>query len=64
MTIKRLDKSYRKRYNISLIENAIRIKAVGTAIFLAEERAKWICKHCGGAISLHDGVCSDCGEKL
>lgn len=31
------------------------------AAFRAAQVARWTCPHCGGAISLHDGVCSDCG---
>lgn len=62
--IKRLDKSYRDRYQISLIANANRMKEIGIEAYLAEERAKWTCSHCGGVISLHDAFCSECGEKI
>lgn len=60
--IKRLDKSYRKRYQVSLIENAARIKSLGATAFLEEEKIKWMCTDCSGVISLHDQVCSECGE--
>lgn len=62
-TIKRLDKSYRQRYQVSLIDNAMRIQAVGTKRYLLEEREKWTCRHCGGVISLHDRACSECGNE-
>ena len=62
--IKRMDKRYRERYQVSLIENAIRIQTGGAKQFLMEEKEKWACSHCGGVISLHDRACSKCGQKL
>jgi hypothetical protein len=61
--IKRLDKSYRQRYQVSLIDNALRLKTVGAKQFLNEEREKWTCADCGGVVSLHDRVCSECGKE-
>lgn len=58
--IRDLDKSYRKRYGISLIENSRQAKQLGIEQFLEEERTKWTCPHCGGIISLQDSRCSDC----
>ncbi len=63
-TIKRLDKSYRQRYQVSLVENALRLKTIGMDPYLLEEQIKWTCTHCGGVISLHDQACSECGEKM
>jgi len=63
-TIKRLDKSYRQRYQVSLIDSAIRIKTVGAKRHLLEEKEKWTCSHCGGVISLHDRACSECGQEI
>lgn len=62
--IKRLDKSYQQRYQVSLIDNAIRLKTVGAIQFLSEERIKWTCADCGGVICLHDRICSECGKDL
>ena len=61
--IKRLDKSYRQRYQVSLIDNALRLRVVGAEQYLLEERKKWQCA-CGGIISLHDRVCSECGQAM
>jgi hypothetical protein len=61
-TIKHLDKSYRQRYQVSLIGNAARIKAVGVKQHLSEEKEKWTCPDCGGVMSLHDGTCSECSQ--
>ena len=60
--IKNLDKSYRKRYRVSLIENMEAIRKNGVSRFLENERGRWTCLQCDGLVSLHDGVCSDCGE--
>lgn len=62
--IKRLDKSYRQRYQVSLIDNATKLKAVGAKQFLIEEREKWNGTDCGGVISLHDRFCSECGQEV
>jgi hypothetical protein len=62
--IKRLDRSYRQRYQVSLIDNATQLKSLGITVFLETQQAKWTCAQCGGVISLHDRVCSDCGQAL
>ncbi len=62
--IKRLDKSYRLRYSISLIENANLIKSVSAKKFLRMEKLKWSCTHCAGVVSLHDQICSECGNVV
>ena len=60
--IQNIEKSYTKRYAISLIENSGIAKEKGIAAFLENDRQKWTCQNCGGAFSLHDGVCSTCGS--
>ena len=59
--IKRLDKSYRKRYGVSLTENLAMLAIAGRREFLSVEKERWTCAYCGGVISLHDGECSECG---
>ena len=59
-SIKRLDKSYRQRYRVSLVENGIRIKTFNIQQFLLGEKEKWTCPHCGGVICIHDRICSEC----
>jgi hypothetical protein len=61
--IKNLNKSYVKRYGVSLIENSLAAKKSGIVVFLASEREKWMC-HCNGIISLHDGYCSECRKTV
>ena len=62
--IKNLEKSYVKRYDVSLIRNSRMAKEAGVAAFLEQDRRKWTCAKCGGAFSLHDGVCSECGHSI
>jgi hypothetical protein len=64
VTIKRLDKNYRQKYQVSLIENAMRIKNIGAKQHLREEKEKWTCRQCGAIVSLHDRACSECGKKI
>ena len=63
-SIKHIDKRYRLRYQVSLIENLIRTKSVGAEQHLLKEKQKWTCTQCGGVISLHDRVCSECGKEI
>ena len=59
-----MDKRYRLRYQVSLIENGIRIKAIGAKQFLLEEMQKWACTQCGGVVSVHSRLCSGCGKTM
>jgi len=57
-----MEKSYAKRYKESLIANNCSARAEGGLAFLESEREKWICKKCGGAFSVHNRACSECGD--
>ncbi len=61
--IKNLDKSYRLRYGVSLIENGRALQKVGIKAFLQADLKHWTCAQCGGVVILHDGLCSECGHK-
>lgn len=50
-------------YRSSLVENGKTAKEKGISAFLEQDRQKWTCLKCGGAFSLHDGVCSECGNN-
>jgi Protein of unknown function (DUF3795) len=60
--LKRLDKRYRNRYSMSMIENLRDIEADGIEGFLRAEETKWTCPVCGGTICVHKGCCSGCGQ--
>lgn len=61
--IKNLDKSYIKRYGVSLVQNGITVKNDGLECFMMKEKEHWTCKKCSGIISLHDAECSECYYK-
>ncbi len=63
--LKGLDKRYRTKYHMSMIENLRFIKEQGMQRFLEKEEAKWRCPECGGTICCHNGLCLGCGlDKL
>lgn len=62
--IKNLEKSYNKRYGVSLIENSCFIQMYGLELFMEQQKAKYTCSKCGGIISVHDRDCSECQEKM
>lgn len=57
-----LDKRYRTRYGMSMVENLKTIKEHGIREFVRTERERWTCKACGGTINVHHGKCADCGK--
>jgi hypothetical protein len=63
-TLKHLDKSYRERYRMSMIENLEFIRENGVDKLLEKEAEKWRCPNCGGVICCHNGICFECGLEL
>ena len=61
--IKRLDKRYRTRYELSVICNQLAIKKAGIMKFLKGETVKWGCPKCGKTLCMHNKDCLFCGEK-
>ena len=60
-----IDKRYRDRYRMSMIENLEYIRENGSIRFLEKEEEKWKCPECGEVICCHNGVCFNCGlDKL
>ena len=58
-----LDKRYRTRYRMSMIENLENIRDTGIREFLRNEEPRWTCLQCGGTICVHKGYCYSCGTK-
>ena len=58
--LKALDKRYRTKYHLSMIENLKAIKELGMDSFLQQEEEKWACRECGGAVCCHNGLCLNC----
>lgn len=59
--VRSLDKSYVQRYGVSLVENGRAAHAQGPETFMQAQTAQWRCRHCGGILSVHTGMCSSCG---
>ena len=58
-----LDRRYRTKYKMSMIENLQSIKNFGIRKFLRNEEVRWTCLHCAGTICVHTGLCIDCGNR-
>jgi len=58
--LKGLDKRYRTKYHMSMIENLDAIQEIGMPAFLVSQEEKWRCPTCGGTICCHNGLCLDC----
>ncbi|MFA5021914.1 MAG: DUF3795 domain-containing protein [Patescibacteria group bacterium] len=61
--LKNLDKRYRTKYKMSMLENLEFIKNNGIRMFVKKEKSKWACKKCDGTICVHRGFCLNCGNK-
>lgn len=62
--IKNLEKSYNQRYDASLIANSLFVKEHGLVQFMANQHKIYTCSNCGGIFSLHDKICTECGNRL
>ncbi len=58
--LKGLDKRYRTKYHMSMIENLESIRDIGIDDFLTAQENKWCCPKCGGVICCHNGLCLAC----
>lgn len=61
--LKDLDKRYRTKYGMSMLENLEFIREHGLSAFVNKENERWRCRTCGGVICVHRHFCSTCGEK-
>jgi hypothetical protein len=60
--LRQLDKRYRTRYGMSMLENLEAIKTGGVRRFVASEKAKWKCAGCGSVLCVHRPACLACGR--
>jgi hypothetical protein len=60
--LRHLDKRYRTKYKMSMIENLEHIKKLGLTKFVANEKTRWACSECGGTICVHKEYCTSCGK--
>jgi hypothetical protein len=61
--LKGLDKRYREKYGMSMIDNLSVINASGIRHFIRSEKEKWACPKCGELICVHKPACLSCGYK-
>lgn len=62
--MKDLDKRYRTKYHVSLLQNLQYIRDNGMAAFLIWERQRWTCPDCGQIVSMHKQTCDTCGRPV
>jgi len=58
--MKNLDKRYRTKYDMSMMENLKFIEEKGMESFLEQQRKKYTCPKCGGVICVHNKKCYSC----
>lgn len=61
--LKALDKRYRTKYGMSMLENLEHIKKYGIIKFFKSEQKRWKCPKCGEQLCVHRDSCLKCGEK-
>ena len=61
--LNRLDRRYRERYGMSMVENLKEIQAKGVPAFLRSQETNYACQNCGDTVSVHDGKCYSCGNR-
>jgi len=59
-----LDKRYRTKYHLSMIDNLKFIKENGISQFLKKEASKWSCPDCGDVMCCHNGLCLNCNLDI
>lgn len=61
--LKQLDRRYRTKYAMSVIDNLRMINEVGIRRFIRNEAVKWLCPACGELICVHKPTCISCGFR-
>ncbi|HDP68638.1 MAG TPA: DUF3795 domain-containing protein [Candidatus Marinimicrobia bacterium] len=59
--MKQLDKRYRTKYRMSMLENLEYIRLNGLKRFIGFESERWRCQNCGQLVSVHRTYCLHCG---
>jgi hypothetical protein len=58
--VKRMDKKYTERYNMSFIANLLFIKEKGINKFIQNQKRKYKCSGCGDMVCIHNNICYTC----
>lgn len=59
--LKQIDKRYRTKYHMSMIDNLESIKKRGLKHFVDNENDRWHCP-CGSLVCVHRDKCQNCGR--
>ena len=62
--LERVDKRYRNRYAMSMVENLKEIQTKGIETFLKNQETKYKCPNCGDVVSVHDRKCYSCKQII
>lgn len=62
--MQKLDTKYRKRYNMSTIDNLRFIKENGMFKFLQQQEEIYKCPKCGKTICVHNNKCYNCNSII
>ena len=62
--MKALDKRYRTKYHMSVLENLAMIRRVGMDRFLDDQRIRFCCPNCGSILSVHRTKCPACQHGM
>jgi hypothetical protein len=62
--LKTLDKRYRTKYGMSMLDNLDNINKIGLEKFIENEESRWACKECGAGVSVHRSFCLDCKIEI
>jgi len=57
-----LDKRYRTKYGMSMVDNLVRIREFGIRRFIRDEKEKWACPACAEILCVHQPQCLSCGR--
>lgn len=58
----RLDRRYRAKYGMSMLENLQVIASAGVARLVQQERTRRVCSKCSAALCVHKRFCLQCGH--
>jgi hypothetical protein len=61
--LKHLDKRYRAKYGMSMIDNLQNMRNLGIRQFIRDEKSKWTCPECWGIICVHSPHCLSCEHR-
>jgi hypothetical protein len=60
--LKQLDRRYRTKYGMSMLENLGSIRSRGIRAFVRNEKQRWLCPACGSILCVHRRECPQCGR--